>query len=195
MAKESAEQKLLKALQKKSEKSSSADVKQVAVKKNFKISFSIFSLNKILLVGIFVCVAILAFQLSTGMDLLKKKVNFANEVKVPAISEDVNLPQTKDVKFYVDSFGNRNIFKPYDISLGKAAQAHPNLSKRLAKYKLVGLAWLDLPESASIMIEDSQSKTTYFLKNGEQLEGVTVKTIYTDRVVFSYENEETTIKL
>ena len=34
-----------------------------------------------------------------------------------------------------------------------------------------------------------------FLKKGEQLEGVTVKTIYTDRAVFSNENEETTIKL
>ena len=57
------------------------------------------------------------------------------------------------------------------------------------------MAWLDLPESASIMIEDSQTKTTYFLKTGEKLEDVTIKTIYTDRVVFSYENEETTIKL
>ena len=65
----------------------------------------------------------------------------------------------------------------------------------MSKYKLVGIAWLDLPETASIMIEDTHKKETFFLKQGEQLEGVTVKTIYTDRAVFSHENEETTIKL
>jgi len=45
------------------------------------------------------------------------------------------------------------------------------------------------------MIEDTQKNETYFLRQGEQLEGVTVKTIYTDRAVFSHENEEMTIKL
>ena len=65
----------------------------------------------------------------------------------------------------------------------------------MSKYKLVGIAWLDLPETASVMIEDTQKNETFFLKQGEQLEGVTVKTIYTDRAVFSHENEETTIKL
>ena len=54
---------------------------------------------------------------------------------------------------------------------------------------------MTMPETASIMIENIETKKTYFFKTGEQLEGVTVKTIYTDRVVFSYENEETTIKL
>ncbi len=69
------------------------------------------------------------------------------------------------------------------------------MAQLMSKYKLVGIAWLDLPETASIMIEDTQKKETFFLKQGEQLEGVTVKTIYTDRAVFSHENEETTIKL
>jgi hypothetical protein len=65
----------------------------------------------------------------------------------------------------------------------------------MSRYKLVGIAWLDLPETACIMIEDTRKNETLFLKQGEQLEGVTVKTIYTDRAVFSHENEETTIKL
>ena len=69
------------------------------------------------------------------------------------------------------------------------------LVEQMAKYKLVGISWLDLPETASVMIEDMQKNKTFFLKQGEQLEGVTVKAIYTDRAVFSHENEETTIKL
>ncbi|MEI7998224.1 MAG: hypothetical protein WCH62_01785 [Candidatus Omnitrophota bacterium] len=195
MAKETVEQKLLKALQRKQGLSAVPATSKLPAQKSVKFSLSIFDINKFLFVGIILCVVVLVFQLRSGMALLKEKVNFSNQIKTPIRQDEAIIPEAKDVKFYIDSFGNRNIFKPYDISLGKASQAHPNLSKRLAKYKLVGVSWLDLPESASIMIEDPSTKTTYFLKIGEQLEGVTVKTIYTDRVVFSYENEETTIKL
>lgn len=195
MAKETAEQKLLKALQKKTGSSAALSTKKPVEKKGFKFALSIFDLNKILLVAIIVCIVILVLQLRSGMALLGEPVNLSDDMKTISRQEDAALPRPKDVKYYIDSFGNRNIFKPYDISLGKATQAQPNLAKRFSKYKLVGVAWLDLPESVSVMIENTQTKTTYFLKNGEQLEGVTVKTIYTDRVVFSYENEETTIKL
>jgi len=65
----------------------------------------------------------------------------------------------------------------------------------MSKYKIVGIAWLDLPETASVMILDIQKKKILFLKKGEHFEGITVKTIYTDRAVFSDGSEETTIKL
>ncbi len=194
MAKETAEEKLLKVLQKKSGVAHAPVGKpSSSVKKVF--SFSIIDINRILIILLVVCGVFLVFQLRSGIGLLTKKIDFAQEANVRPNYEDIGLPKPRNVKFYIDSFGNRNIFKPYDISLGKASSGQPSLSRRLSKYKLVGVAWLDLPESASIMIEDTRTKTTYFLKTGEQLEGVTVKTIYTDRVVFSYENEETTIKL
>ena len=194
MAKETAEEKLLKALQKSGSPLTSSAAKKVPSKKNLNLSFSIFDLNKILWLAVLICGAVLIFEWYAGMGWLSKEVNFSEEGKAPH-REEVRIGETKGVKYYIDSLGNRNIFKPYDIALSKAAAGQPNLTKRLAKYKLVGVAWLDLPETASIMIEDTQTKTTYFLKIGEQLEGVTVKTIYTDRVVFSYENEEMTIKL
>jgi len=52
-----------------------------------------------------------------------------------------------------------------------------------------------LPETASIMLNDTKKNKIIFLKVGEQLEGITVKTIFMDRAVFSYEDEQTTIKL
>jgi hypothetical protein len=88
----------------------------------------------------------------------------------------------------------RDIFKPYVPKIARKA-AIQGLVQLMSRYKLVGIAWLDLPETACIMIEDTRKNETLFLKQGEQLEGVTVKTIYTDRAVFSHENEETTIKL
>ena len=196
MAKETAEQKLLKALQKKSATPTAPGAKQIDAKQKFSFNLSIFDLNRILLVIIVVCLLIMIVQVRSGYLLTSKEVVFVDQNKVIKSQEGLTQSKNKnDVKFYIDSFGNRNIFKPYDVSLGKASAGQPNLSKRLSKYKLVGVSWLDLPESVSIMIEDSSTKTTYFLKTGEKLEGVTVKIIYTDRVVFSYENEETTIKL
>ena len=192
MAKETAEQKLLKMMQK---GGSSAGAKPSSPK-NFKFSFSIANLNQLLFLGIAVCIAGLFMELRSGSKLLQQDVDFSENAKAVHAVANMALPSGKAMSFYVDQVNARNIFKPYEGQVsGKVATGVESLAKRLSKYKLVGIAWLDLPETASVMFEDSESKTTYFLKQGEQLEGVTVKTIYTDRAVFSYENEETTIKL
>ncbi|MBI3602295.1 MAG: hypothetical protein HY209_05320 [Candidatus Omnitrophica bacterium] len=192
MSKETVEEKW-KVLQKSA--ATPVSLKQESSAHKFFSFFSIAELNRILWIATAVCAVILIVELYWGFFLLNKKMDFSEEVKTSSHQQETNLPQVKDVKYYIDSLGNRNIFKPYDIELGKAAVGEPNLARLLSKYKLVGVAWLDLPESASIMVEDTRTKATHFLKTGEQLEGVTVKTIYTDRVVFSYENEEITIKL
>ena len=137
----------------------------------------------------------LFLQIRSGSVYLSQDYKIIKPKEILNTNENDIFKTKSEVNFYLNSFSNRNIFKPYDISLGKSASAHPNLAKRLSKYKLVGVAWLDLPESAAVMIEDTELKTTYFLKSGEKLEDVTIKTIYTDRVVLSYENEETIIKL
>lgn len=193
MAKETAEEKLLKMLQKSG--APAAGAKPAAMKSQNKkpFSFSIRFLNQILFLFIVACVVGLVLEMRSGMELINQQVNFTDDVRVPNAIADAALPSSRDAKYYLEKVSSRNIFRPYEAVAKNAAVL--NLTKRLSKFKLVGVAWLDLPESASIMIEDTQNKTTYFLKQGEQLEGVTVKTIYTDRVVFSDQHEETTIKL
>jgi hypothetical protein len=190
MAKESAEEKLLKMLN----KSGAPVLKPVPEKKKFNFVFSMQLLNQLLLLGIVLCVVGLIYEMRSGMAMLNNGVAISDDVRAPRTIADIALPSQKDASYYLDKVNSRNIFRPYEASAPKSS-GDVNLAKRLAKYKLVGVAWLDLPETASIMIEDTSNKTTYFLRAGEQLEGVTVKTIYTDRVVFSYEHEETTIKL
>ena len=75
------------------------------------------------------------------------------------------------------------------------SSAADGLQSKMSKYKIVGVAWLDVPESATAMLEDIGKKETHFLREGDKIEDVKVKTIFTDRVVFSYANEEITIKL
>ena len=191
MAKETAEEKLLKMLQK---SGTPVSVKAVPVKKSFKFSFSMQQLNQLLSLGFIVCVVALVLEWRSGQTLVSQNLDFNDSAHMSSTVADVALPSAKTADYYLEQINARNIFKPFDPQAIKTPTS-VNLNNRLLKYKLVGIAWLDVPETASVMVEDTETKETHFLKQGEQLEGVMVKTIYTDRAVFSYENEETTIKL
>ena len=200
MAKETAEQKLLKILEASGKVPSSApkpggaSAKTVSSQRKFR--FSVQMLNGVLLIGILVCLVVLGLELQSGNQLLSKQVDF-DISSVAGRSAQVYELKPRDIAFYAQKIGIRNIFKPFEKEqMDKVGvTAKPNLAKKLSKYKLVGVAWLDLPESASVMVEDTTSGMTYFLREGEKLDDVTIKTIYTDRAVFGYENEEITIKL
>ena len=199
MAKESAEEKLLKMMQKSAasaavKPSASSKVSAAPVKKQFKLTFTVGMLNALLFLGIFACIIVLVMEMRWGFAMLTQAVEFPLESKNDVAVSDNALPAVPATDYYLQQINTRNIFKPFVPKVAEKA-AVQGLVQLMSKYKLVGIAWLDLPETASIMIEDTQKNETYFLKQGEQLEGVTVKTIYTDRAVFSHENEETTIKL
>ena len=205
MAKESAEEKLLKMMQKPSgsvgdkpagdlAKTTAGAAKPAAPKKKISFSVSIAAINIILFLGILICIAALVWEMRSGFALLNQSVEFPVESKTSVSLSDIALPSAQSADYYLQKVNERNIFKPFVPKVVAKAAAH-GLAAEMNKYRLVGISWLDLPETASIMIEDKEKKQTFFLKQGEQLDGVTVKTIYTDRVVFSHENEETTIKL
>lgn len=197
MAKETAEQKLLKILESGKSPSSNAGVAAVKVKApQRQFQFSVQALNGLLVLVIVGCLAVLGYEISAGNQLLHKQVDFDLSGAGP-FSGDVEMPKPHDISYYAQKIGTRNIFKPYEKEQSDkvSVASKPNLTKKLSKYKLVGVAWLDLPESASVMVEDTTTGMTYFLREGEKLDDVTIKTIYTDRAVFGYENEEITIKL
>jgi hypothetical protein len=195
MAKETAEQKLLKILE------TSGQLPKAAAPKpkgpQLKMQFSVKMLNGLLAVGIVVCFAVLAMEFQSGAALMRKQVEFSLDASVPHHSLDLSESKPKDIAYYAQKIAERNIFKPYEKEvLDKSnVPVKPTLAKKLSKYKLVGVAWLDLPESASVMFEDTSTGTTFFLREGEKLDDVTIKAIYTDRTVLGYENEEITIKL
>ena len=194
MAQESAEEKLRKMMQKKAPSSSFRSSPSYSVKKKLKFSFTIGTLNTLLFLSVIACIIALVFEMRCGFALLDQRLDLSLESKGNVSLSEIALPSPQSVDYYLHDINERDIFKQY-VPKAVAKPAALGLVQKLSKYKLVGIAWLDLPETASIMIEDTQKKQTFFLRQGEQLEGVTVKTIYTDRAVFSHENEETTIKL
>ena len=194
MARESAEEKLLKMMQKAAPSVAAKASTQASAKKKMRFSFSIGTLNTVLFLAILACIIALGLEMRSGFSLLDQTIDFPFESKTSGSMSDIALPVVPSAGYYLDRINERNIFKPYVPKVAPKA-AVLGIVQLMSKYKLVGISWLDLPETASVMIEDTQKNATFFLKQGEKLEGVTVKTIYTDRAVFSHENEETTIKL
>ena len=199
--KETAEQKLLKIIEasKKAQAvaSGAAPVQAVPKKNNRVISFNIRQINIFLLACVFVSALFLGYQIHAGLALVQETVNFAVEGDGPKDAINLFVPQMKSIAYYLDKINSRNVFQPFEK---KAAEADASsgqvvFEKKMSKFKIVGIAWLDVPESATVMLEDKTAHMTHFLKEGDKVEDVFVKTIYTDRVVFGRANEEITIKL
>ncbi len=194
MAKESAEEKLLKMMKRPASSIAAKSSLPAPVKKKFKFAFSIGLLNIFLFLGIIICCVLLVVEFLSGSAMLSTQVRFSLEAKNKVPLSDISLPAVPDVDYYLQQTKEWDIFKPYVPKPNKAAMVK-DLQQQLSRYRLVGIAWLDLPETASIMMSDMQNNKVFFLKSGDEIEGITVKSIFTDRAVFSHNGEETTVKL
>jgi hypothetical protein len=200
--KETAEQKLLKIIEatKKSQAAASGAGGTVAIAKKpaARIPFTSRQLNMVLIFATIMGLFYFLLELRNGLGLVKQDVVFSVEDVLPQESLKLFVPQIKSIAYYLDKMSSRDLFKP-DEKKEDGSSAMPTekaaLEKKMFKYKVVGVAWLDVPESATVMIEDKSNSTTRFLKEGDKIDDVTVKTIFTNKVVFSYANEEIVIKL
>ncbi len=197
--KETAEEKLLKIIEatKKAKGLTPAAtaVSAKSSKSTFTISFQ--QINLVLVAALLAGFVFLLNEVRSGNALLSQDVSISVDVAAQKDAGSVAIPQMKNIAYYIDKISVRNIFQPFDKKAAElgAPSAQGGLQSKMSKYKLVGVAWLDVPESATVMIEDTGKRETYFLREGDKIEDVKVKTIFMDRVVFSYANEEITIKL
>ena len=155
MPKESAEEKLLKMMKKSTSSVAAKPSLTSSFKKNFKFTFDINVLNIVLFLGIVLCSIALVIELLSGSSLLSQPVKFSPESKTDVPLSDIALPPTPSVDYYLQPINERNIFKPYVAKIVKTATVQ-GLAQQMSKYKLVGIAWLDLPETASVMLNDTR---------------------------------------
>ncbi|MDP8265964.1 MAG: hypothetical protein P9M07_03355 [Candidatus Aceula meridiana] len=163
-------------------------------------SFGIKQINMIMGVLIIICVIFLAGIYKSGMSQLKSGLDFASDVKAKGLQFASSvMPQYENVDSFLEYVLQRNIFRPYEKKQGDKASNVPLgtqlLSEKLQKLKLVGISWLDSPDTASVMVEQTETGMTYFLKQGESFDEITVKIIYADRVIFGYQTEEMEVRL
>lgn len=200
--KETAEQKLLKMIEASAGPgaSGSSKAQQAAKKKQNLLSLVKFS-NKALMVGVVISAIWLVNEIFAGATLLGRDVKLsAIKGSITKILGDKDLiPLGQNISYYLASINRRNIFVPYEDLQPKSGEIEVSDKNReivnqTEKFRLVGVSWLDKVDTASVMIEDAEKKVTYFLKVGEKVGDIVVKTIYADSAVLGYKNEEIVIR-
>lgn len=161
--------------------------------------FGLGEINRILMGIIIFLVLFFVFDFLHGMRYAQEDIKFKVDEKIASFSEDF-LPGFKKVTEYLSVIGRRNIFQPFEVKEGTADTLIDDLeataiSLKTKDLKLVGISWLNTPESASALIENTTNGVTYFLREGEVINDVKVKEIYADSVILSYQNEEMEIRL
>ncbi len=158
------------------------------------------SVNRILLLcaGVF----ILYFLASTTTALTR--LSAPPDLEAPASEgSSINLMERvflkKAVSYYLEKIGQRDIFKMgavQKITGADGVQTEMKVtSSRILDatetLKLVGISWSDNPDA---IIEDTRDTKTFFVKTGQKIGDVKVQAIFKDKVVLSYQGEETELK-
>ena len=158
------------------------------------------SVNRILLLcaGVF----ILYFLASTTTALTR--LSAPPDLEAPASEgSSINLMERvflkKAVSYYLEKIGQRDIFKMgavQKITGADGVQTEMKVtSSRILDatetLKLVGISWSDNPDA---IIEDTKDTKTFFVKIGQKIGEVKVQAIFKDKVVLSYQGEETELK-
>jgi len=86
---------------------------------------------------------------------------------------------------YIEEVKKRDLFHPAATAAGTFFKA--NLSSMTKDLSLSGIYQGQHPE---VIIEDKTSKKVYFLKQGDEIKGMKIKSILKDRVILQYGEEE-----
>lgn len=156
-------------------------------------SFGLKDVNKGLAVLILIFAVVFSMSLFNNLRVSKQELKFDVE-ELAAPKGAIVLPTFKDIAEYLQTVSNRNIFQPYEKKIVEEKNEEdlpttPKVAEKISSWKLVGVSWIDTPESTTAMIEDGQTSMTYFVKTGEVFKGVKVESIYADRVVVSFDGE------
>lgn len=159
--------------------------------------FGMRQVNQLLVVLIIIIGIFFISDFSKGMKKAQQPLEFPVN---PMTFEQVSVPQPGDVTAYIAVVNQRNIFRPFEKKKEEEVKIvapieNQQIKDRVTNFKLVGISWLNSPETATVMIEDKSTTITYFLKTGEELQGVKIETIYADRVEMTFQGQKLTMNL
>lgn len=192
--KETAEQKLLKMIEASSgDAGPGSRARQKTSKRQDALSL-LKSVNRILLVLIVVMAVMVGFEIKNGMEIMGQDIRITEARGLTESNDNgSNVFTVQKLPYYLAGVNLRNIFRPYEMQIVETSgplQDIMDISRKTQHLKLVGISWMDRVETASAMIEDTEKNTTYFLRIGEKIGNIEVKTIYADSVELAMENEE-----
>jgi len=161
-------------------------------------TFGLKQINTILIILIVCAGVALGIFYKSESTMIDKAIDFSKTLEPSDAAGMIRvLPQYEPLASFLEVILKRNLFRPYEKKEEVIADAPTGSEKVAAKvkeFKLVGISWLDAPDSASIMVEKADG-ATIFLKAGDTVSDVLVKKIFADRVIFSYDDQEMEVRL
>lgn len=191
--KESAEQKLLKMIEASSGETSAATRAQKKTSKQQDALSLLKTFNAILIILVVLGAVWVAFEVQKGMGLVGGGIDIEAERGMTDKADGKGIHTVQKLPYYLAGVNQRNIFRPFEqqiIADVDPVQDTLTIARKTENLRLVGISWMDRVETASAMIEDTDKQITYFLKIGEKIGNIEVKTIYADSVELALENEE-----
>ncbi|MBU0503142.1 MAG: hypothetical protein ABH882_04585 [Candidatus Omnitrophota bacterium] len=148
--------------------------------------------NRFMYLGIFILAVYFAGNFSFSMINVNKIPQMDFKVQ-SAVANPVGLAGLSPIKpssYYLEKVRQRDIFKmgPMQKDEEKQPLKIVELTKNL---KLVGISWSDDPD---VMIEDTGTKRTFFVKRGQSIGEIKVQAVFKDKIILSYDKEEMELK-
>jgi len=171
--------------------------KQIELFSKSPAEYSLKDINKILVICIVVTGLFFFNSIVAGLKSAQQDMDFSRAQDVPGVAETA-LPTFQKVGDYVQVISQRNIFQPYEkkvVAKTEGPVENQQIRGKFEALRLVGISWLDSPDTATVMVEDQKTSITHFLREGESLQGVSVERIYADRVKFRMGEETVSVGL
>jgi len=151
-------------------------------------------LNEALIFCVFILASYLIISSAMSIVSLKKGLNLNVKIeKAPEVKVSQIASFLKSASYYLEKARERDIFKMgANAPAPQMGVASRGPSQRIIEatqdLRLVGISWSDDPD---IMIENTKSQKTYFLKKGQTIDNeIKVKAVFKDKVILSYLGEE-----
>lgn len=149
-------------------------------------------INRLMYIGISLLVIYFAGSFSVSIMNANKIPQVDFKVQ-PAIADSAGLSGITSIRpssYYLEKVRQRDIFKMGPIH--KEEEERTLKITELAKnLRLVGISWSDDPD---VMIEDTSTKRTFFVKRGQAVGEIKVQAVFKDKVILSYGKEEMELK-
>ena len=162
-------------------------------------NFGIKEVNAVLFVAIIGILIIYGMNFRAEMMASKEQVSFQSSDALAGTPVQQALT-IRDIADYLSTVARRNVFHPFEKKVVEEKdlglpQESKNIALKLQAYKLVGISWLENPGSATVMFEEVQTQVTHFVRQGEDLDGMTVDQILPDQVILRYQGETMNVNL
>ena len=151
------------------------------------------AVNQVLQICVFILAVYFAVNLSTSIINLRKgiKLKTIEEAGQVQTSPAVSFLK-KQAMYYLEKSRERDIFrmgvKKPDPVTGFSKGPSQRIIEATKDLKLVGISWSEDP---IVMIEDTKTSRTFFLRKGQDIDNVIkLKAVFKDKVVLSFEQEE-----